>query len=197
MIPNIQESRSLRKHAQESELFDNGLKATWSPQSKLPPQQQDNHSSTKARISLGQVSFLVGFPIITKTSWADGCFLQIVASNARVAFSSSNSGWFNISCFKLLQEKPIMTQTDLILHTSKQLMGNENQFSYMSISEQHVGLLVSQHLVTVQILKSLSSSANKGKSGPSTCTSVLPLKSWSVSRFTSFSFSSLNNGSHH
>jgi hypothetical protein len=37
--------------------------------------------------------------------------------------------------YKLLQEKPIMTQTDLILHTSNQLMANENQFSYMSISE--------------------------------------------------------------
>jgi len=84
-----------------------------------------------------------GFQLPTKTQWFDGCFLQIVASNARVAFSFSNSGWFNISCFKLFQEKPIITQTDLILHTSKQLMANENHFSYMSISEQHVGLLVS------------------------------------------------------
>ena len=37
--------------------------------------------------------------------------------------------------YKLLQEKPIMTPIDLILHTSKQLMANGNKFLYMSISE--------------------------------------------------------------
>jgi len=62
---------------------------------------------------LARVSFLVGFHLPRKASWAEGCdffigvyHLHIAALKARVAFCSMYSGWLNKSSFRASPAAP-------------------------------------------------------------------------------------------